>query len=269
MSPDVTIILPCLNEGHRLGSTLETIAAWFDAPPEIIVVDDGSGDETVERARTYAAAEAHVRVHALDRHRGKGAALRAAIPFATRGRVLFMDADLAFDRQSVDAVLDGLGDADMAVGNRRHRDSRYLVPVRLFGFLYRRHIVGQVFNLLVRALFPVGMRDTQCGLKAFRREALQRLAASLSIDGFALDVEMIVVARALGLRIAEVPVQVTYRSAMSSVRLLQTGAAVGRDLARIALRRAAGRYTPARVRSAAARAAASPPRQQSTGSSPL
>jgi glycosyltransferase involved in cell wall biosynthesis len=181
-------------------------------------------------------------------HRGKGAALRAAIPLVRADAVVLIDADLAFDRDSVQRALEALATADMVVGNRRHHDSYYAVPVRLFGFLYRRHLVGLVFNAFVRSLLQVGLRDTQCGLKAFRRTCLERMAPALSIDGFAIDVEALVVARALGVRLAEVPVQVRYESAKSSVKLMLSARSMAVEVLWIALRRARGLYAPARLR---------------------
>jgi glycosyltransferase involved in cell wall biosynthesis len=240
----VSVVVPCFNEGRHLTETLSTLRTWLTPPPQLVVVDDGSRDETLQQARTFAAAHEGVIVHAMERNRGKGAALRAALPLATGERVVFIDADLAFDRTSVMAVLRALDAADVAVGNRRHRQSRYSVPVRLFGFLYRRHLVGFAFNLGVRGLLQVGLRDTQCGLKGFRREALHRMAPALAVDGFALDVELIVAARAHGLRIADVPVDVRYDTAMSSVRLVRSALRMSRDLIGIWRRRMAGHYAP-------------------------
>ena len=118
--------------------------------------------------------------------------------------------------------------------------------------------MGWTFNTCVRALLKIQLRDTQCGLKGFRREALERIGASLTTEGFATDVEMFLVARALGLRLSEVPVHVTYRSAKSSVKLIRSGVAMAGELLRLAARRALGRYSPARV--AAASAARSQPK---------
>jgi hypothetical protein len=156
--------------------------------------------------------------------------------------VVLVDADLAFGRDSIARVVQGLHEADIAIGNRRHVESRYSVPVRLFGFLYRRHLVGLTFNALVRTAFGLPYRDTQCGLKGFRRNALERLGGSLTIDGFAIDVEILLAARALGLTVTEIPVTVTYESAASSVRLIRSAAAMSTDLLRMLVRRASGRY---------------------------
>lgn len=260
-APPISIVVPCYNEGDRIATTLSTLDGWFGDRAEILVVDDGSVDGTAERARTIAT-RAVVRVHRLERNGGKGRAIRAAIPLAAGDAVVVTDADLAFDRESLERAVAALDQADLAIGNRRHPRSRYSVPVRLFGFLYRRHLVGMAFNQFVRLLVPVGVRDTQCGLKAFRREALARIACSLTVDGFAMDVELVLVARALGLRRSEVPVRVTYESAASSVNLLRSGLAMARDIMWIAARYAAGRYSPARVRAACATLQPTPAHQE-------
>lgn len=245
--PGTSIVLPCFNEGSRIAASLATLESWFGDGVEVLVVDDGSADDTVEQARAFAARHSNVRVHSLTRNRGKGLAVRTAVPLVRGESVVVMDADLAFDRGSVERVLNGLAAADVVIGNRRHHDSYYSVPVRLFGFLYRRHVVGLLFNALVRFLLGLTERDTQCGLKAYRRTALERIAPALTSEGFALDVEILLVTKALGLRLTEVPVRVTYISAKSSVTLLLSGWVVASDLLRIAVRRLNGRYTAAHV----------------------
>jgi glycosyltransferase involved in cell wall biosynthesis len=250
--PSISFVLPCFNEGFRIASSLATLESWFGATAEILVIDDGSIDDTFEQAAQYASRHDHVRVHRMPRHRGKGGAIRTAIPLVRADLVVLMDADLAFDRESVQRALDGLATAEMVVGNRRHDGSYYSVPVRLFGFLYRRHLVGLAFNTFVRAVLHVSLRDTQCGLKAFRRTSLDRIAPTLSAEGFALDVEMLLVAKGLDVRLSEVPVHVRYESAKSSVKLLLSAWAMGSDIMRIAVRRARGLYAPARLRALAA-----------------
>jgi glycosyltransferase involved in cell wall biosynthesis len=256
MPAPVTIVLPCFNEGTRVVESLATLASWFGASAEVLVIDDGSRDDTAAHAERFAREHAQVRVHRLDRNRGKGGAIRAAIPLIRTELVVFTDADLAFDRASVERVIAALADCEMAAGNRRHHRSYYTVPVRLFGFLYRRHIVGLLFNAFVRTLVAIPHRDTQCGLKGFRTATLAAIAPSLSTDGFALDVEMLMVARALDARLVDVPVNVHYETARSSVALLVSARAMAGDVLRIAWRRARGAYGPTVVRARATDAAA-------------
>jgi len=265
MPQTLTIVLPCYNEADGIVQSLTALRTWFPREAQILVMDDGSTDGTADLARRHAEsqADARVHVHVRPQNGGKGASIRAAIGLATGEHIVFVDADLAFGRDSIAAVLQGLDAGDIAIGNRRHVASRYSVPVRLFGFLYRRHLVGLTFNALVRTAFGLPYRDTQCGLKAFRRHAFERLGSSLTIDGFAIDVEILLVANALGLRVIEVPVVVTYESAASSVRLIRSAAAMSADLLRMMGRRAAGRYRASPV---TAGDAMSPP--PASGSSP-
>jgi dolichyl-phosphate beta-glucosyltransferase len=243
-TPTFTIVLPCHNEAERITDSLKTLEDWFGSRAAVLVVDDGSSDETSHRAQS--SSHRQVGVHRLATNRGKGAAVRAAIPLIRTPHAVVMDADLAYDRDSVERTLEALARADIVIGNRRDVSSRYSVPVGVFGFLYRRHLAGMTFNALVRLLLPIQVRDTQCGLKGFRREALDALAPRLTIDGFAFDVELLVVARSLRLRLMEVPVQVTYKSAQSSVKLLRTAIEMTSSVLLILGRRAVGRYRTGR-----------------------
>jgi glycosyltransferase involved in cell wall biosynthesis len=244
MRPPLTIVLPCYNESAGIVRSLTALRTWFPPDTQILVIDDGSTDRTADLVRQHAESQGddRIQVHVQPANRGKGASIRVAIGQAAGEHVVLVDADLAFGRDSMARVMRGLQEGDIAIGNRRHDDSHYSVPVRLFGFLYRRHLVGLTFNAMVRTAFGLPYRDTQCGLKAFRRDALERLGPSLTIDGFAIDVEVLLVAQALGLRVIQVPVTVTYESAASSVRLIRSAAAMSTDLLRMLVRRANGRY---------------------------
>jgi glycosyltransferase involved in cell wall biosynthesis len=267
LPPSLTIVLPCYNEAAVIVRSLTTLRAWFPRDTQILVIDDGSSDGTAGLARQHAQSQGdeRIQVHVRPANGGKGASIRAAIGPAAGEHVVLVDADLVFGRESIAGVIRALHDADLAIGNRRHLESRYSVSVGLFGFLYRRHLVGLLFNTLVRTAFGLPYRDTQCGLKAFRREAMERLGRSLTIDGFAIDVEILLVARALGLRVTEVPVTVTYQTAASSVRLVRSAAAISTDMLRILVRRATGRYRQGLT----AGAATSPPPAPGPTSAPV
>ena len=261
MGTALSIVLPCYNESAKIVHSLTALRDWFPHDVQIVVVDDGSSDGTADLARRFAESrgDSGIQVHARPANGGKGASIRTAIPLTAGRNVLFVDADLVFGRGSIEQVLLGLEHGDVAVGNRRHAASQYAVPVRLFGFLYRRHLVGLTFNALVRAAFGLPHRDTQCGLKAFRREALERLRGWLTIDGFAVDVEILLAARALGLRVHEVPVVVTYESAASSVRLIRSAMAMSADLLQLFAGRITGRFRPQPVRAGGAMSPPPPP----------
>ena len=120
----VTFVLPCFNEGSRIIASLDTLESWFGANHQLLVVDDESADDTAAKVERYAEAHAHVRVHRVRPHRAKGGAVREAIPHVRTERAVFMVADLAFDRESVQRTLDALAEADVVVGNRRDGRSR-------------------------------------------------------------------------------------------------------------------------------------------------
>ena len=241
IGPAVTFVVPCFEEAAIVTQSLRQLAGWFpDA--RIIVVDDGSRDETASHARAFAREHAATDVLVLPENRGKGRAVAAAAGSVGGDRVVIVDADLAYQQDAIRRAAAALDHADMAVGNRRHAESTYTVPVRLFGFLYRRHVLGWVFNRLIRLTLGLTARDTQCGLKAFRSETFRRLMPQVRTSRFAFDLEVWLLARASGLRVTEIPVDVRYESARSSVRLLRDGSRMAADVVALVGRRLSGAY---------------------------
>jgi dolichyl-phosphate beta-glucosyltransferase len=247
-SAPLALVVPCFNEGPTITASLEALGRWF---PEalIVAVDDGSLDDTATNIAAVAAGNTRVRLLRLEANRGKGFAVKSAAP-AVRGRaVVVVDADLAYGELPISRAIGALAYADVAVGNRRHADSRYTVPVRLFGFLYRRHLLGSIFNVCVRLLLGLRLRDTQCGLKAFRAEAFQSVTARLRTARFAYDLEVLLLAHGLGYTRRDVPVELTIDSGRSSVRLARDGVVALWEILGLATRRARGGYRPSRLRS--------------------
>jgi glycosyltransferase involved in cell wall biosynthesis len=257
--PDVTtaddrnlaIVVPCFNEALVIASSIARLRAWF--PNALIVVmDDGSADDTYAIASSAAAAAAaggddRIRVVRQPANGGKGRAVAAAVPFVTAHAVVIADADLAYEEAPMRRAIDALASVDVAIGGRRHPASTYVVPVRLFGFLYRRHVLGYLFNLFVRTLLGVEARDTQCGLKAFRPAAFADIMKSLRTAGFAFDLDVLLLAKGLGLRVGEVPVDVSLGTGRSSVRLVRHGAGVVKEVLMLAFRRWTGGYSRHRL----------------------
>jgi dolichyl-phosphate beta-glucosyltransferase len=199
--PWLSVVIPAYNEERRLPLTLRALVAYLRSlgrPFEVVVADDGSDDATIEVAR---AAAAEVSVIGLP-HRGKGAAVRAGV-LASRGELaLVMDADLSTPVAELDGLVAALeGGCAVAIGSRHAPGARVEVPQGV-----GRRAAGRMFNMLVRALVLPTLHDTQCGAKLFRREAALAVFERCRTDGFAFDVEALLLAERLGYRVVEVPI---------------------------------------------------------------
>ena len=213
-------------EAGRIGRSVETLrdSALHAADVELLFVDDGSDDATVEVLEQALAVTAlRGEILRQDTNRGKGAAVRAGMMKASGRFVAFTDADLSTPPADVVRALALVesGVADVVVATRTHAASR--IPVPQPG-LRRRS--GKCFNLLLRLLRLAPLRDTQCGLKAFTSAAAHQLFADLVTEGFSFDVEVLLRARRLGLRVVEMPVEWSHvedsrvRPLVDSVRML-------------------------------------------------
>jgi dolichyl-phosphate beta-glucosyltransferase len=200
---------------------------------EIVVVDDGSGDDTAARAEEAGAD----RVVVHPENRGKGAAVRSGVAVARGRTIAFTDADLAYDPAHLLVLLDRIEAGwDVAVGSRRHTDAVALVRARRV-----REVGGRLINVLTQAVLLGHHRDTQCGLKGFRADVAPVVVGQGLIDGFAFDIELFHLVERNGLSMVEVPVQVE-NSEVSSVHAARDGARLVRDLFRIRRYAATGRY---------------------------
>ncbi len=242
------MIIPFFKSASYLGDTLEKAFAWGEGtgePFEILAVDDGSPDGTWEALREFEARSGE-RPLKLLRHpvnMGKGMAVRTGVE-AARGRfVYFTDADLTYPLDSLDSLTRALKEgADMAIGCRTHPDSRYLVSPAFFPILFRRHLLGRLFNLLVRALVVPGVHDTQAGIKGFRKASAKRIFAMGRLNRFSFDVELLFLARKWGLTIREVPVLFIYGKEPSTVRFVQDSLRMIRDMLLIRWWDLSGKY---------------------------
>jgi putative flippase GtrA len=234
----LSVVVPAYDESERIGDTVARLRAGLalvsaDGGLEIVVVDDGSPDDTVGAARAAGADQAL----RLPQNRGKGAAVRAGV-LAARGRTIaFTDADLAYSPDQILSLLLHVEEGwDMVVGSRRHTGTTTLVKARRI-----REIGGRVINCFTLALLLGQYRDTQCGLKAFRSEAARLLFAQTRIDGFAFDIELFHLAERYELSLLEVPVRVE-NSERSTVKIARDAARLVGDLVRIRRWAKAGLY---------------------------
>ena len=233
--PSLSVVIPAYNEAHRLPANLPRVVACLDALAlpggwELIVVVEKSRDDTAALTQAAAAGRAEVCVVANPDQRGKGYAVRCGMLRAAGDIVLFMDADLSTPLESVGRVLAHFAAhpaADAAIGNRR--DPRSRIGVRQS---WLRRSLSDAFNLAVRALVLPGLRDTQCGFKAFRARAAREIFSRQTLDGFSFDLEILELARSLGLRVDELPVDWCDEPA-STLRPWRDGLRMLRDAMRV------------------------------------
>jgi glycosyltransferase involved in cell wall biosynthesis len=209
MPPRLSIVVPAYNEAARLGRSLQEILRYLNdtrEPSEVIVVDDGSTDETAEVARRELQDSGHVstRVVRYEENRGKGYAVRLGLLEAQANIALFSDADLSTPITETPKLVDPIrsGEVDLTFGSRA-------LDRRLIGVHqpWRREQGGRVFNLLVRMATGLPFWDTQCGFKAFRLSVCRPLIEAAQIDRFGFDVELIYLGQLAKLRLQEIPVR--------------------------------------------------------------
>jgi dolichyl-phosphate beta-glucosyltransferase len=224
-------VIPAFREEGRVGSTVRAVQRFLDGrryAGEIIVVDDGSPDGTLREARALAPACPDLRVLTFRDNHGKGFAVRQGMLAATQEAVLFTDADLSTPIEDVDRLWPSLDAGCPVVFASRHLPgSRGLVRQS-----WKRRTMGRVFNAILSLLGVRGIRDTQCGFKLFRRETAWRLFEPMRTLGFAFDVEILLRAQRLGIRIGEVPVRWT-EGVRSHVRPVRDAARMVRDILRM------------------------------------
>jgi dolichyl-phosphate beta-glucosyltransferase len=199
-------VIPAYNEEERLGPTLDRVLAFARESgwnAEVLVVNDGSQDRTADIVRSYAQQTGIVRLLDNPGNRGKGYSVRNGVLHATGEIVLFTDADMSSPIEEAPKLLSALMEgADIAIGSRWARSE---LQTRRQSLL--RQFLGRVFNLLLRAILRLDFKDTQCGFKAFRREAARSVFPLQHIERWGFDPEILFLAHKLGYRIVEVPVR--------------------------------------------------------------
>ena len=226
----LSLIIPVYNYREQIIANLETLMIYLRERVinfEIIVIDDGSTDGTAKKIEA-ANLGSDIKLIALPKNVGKGAAVRAGIEAATKEKIIFMDADLPYRLEAILKISDALDSgADMVAGDRTLPDSYVGLKKNIV-----RTITSKLFVFLVRSLALKDARDTQCGIKGFRGDIAKKIFELVSISGFGFDVELFAVAEANNLRVARVPVQFTGRDG-STVRLGRDSFRMLRDLFKI------------------------------------
>jgi glycosyltransferase involved in cell wall biosynthesis len=200
MPLSLSVIIPAYNEEHAIGSVLHALVKVLPNVHEVIVVDDGSTDGTVEIAEGFAHASARVRVIRLQKNQGKTTALKAGFAMSTGDIVVVQDADLEYDPQDIASLIDPIvtDKADVVYG------SRFLVK-RAARVLYFRHYLGnKTLTLLSNLLTDLNFSDVETGYKAFRGEIIRKMVITSQRFGF--EIEVTAKVAKLGCRVYEVPI---------------------------------------------------------------
>lgn len=219
--PALSLVIPAYNEERRLPRSLADMRAFFGKFPEgsieILAICEKSSDRTLELARQAVAGDPRFEIVDNLVHRGKGYAVRSGMLRARGEIVFFMDADLSTPLSEVVkfmAYFAETPEADVVIGSRRDPNSEIVKRQSLF-----RQQLGRAFNYFVKIFGVSGIKDTQCGFKAFRAQACADVFSRATIDGFAFDVEALMLAQEMGYRIDIRPV-IWVNSPDSKVRVL-------------------------------------------------
>jgi dolichyl-phosphate beta-glucosyltransferase len=247
MNPAVSLVIACYNSSGEIEKTLGRVQQYFRKQPylhEVLVVNDGSSDATAASLHGFTRHYPELRVLVNGRNMGKGYSITRGVLEAAGHFIFYTDADLAYPIEGIEMFLDPLREAthDAAVGSRVHAASRFHLHPCYFRYLHKRYLMSRFFNWMVRQLFGIHVMDTQCGLKGFTAKAAKAIFSRISIHGFTFDVEVLLIARRLGYRVAELPVTFAYEGEVSTVKVLKIVSRTLIDLTRIYWRDRWGRY---------------------------
>jgi glycosyltransferase involved in cell wall biosynthesis len=216
---DFSIVIPCYNEEERILSTLNKVVSFMNAynpSYEVIIVDDGSKDSTVKLVNNYISTRDNIYL-IENPHKGKGFAVRTGVLMSEGKYILMSDADLATPIEELKRLLVWIegNNYDFVIASREGLGAKRTDEP------FIRHLMGRVFNLLIRIIVMINFKDTQCGFKLFKGEEARLVFSKLILFGdsaeivkypkvTAFDVEVLVIAKNIGLRVKEVPVAWTY-----------------------------------------------------------
>ncbi len=242
-SPSLSIVIPAYNEGARIEHALSRVLSCvaerhWDA--EVLVVDDGSSDDTADIVQRWMLTHPNLHLVRNDGNRGKGYSVRNGVLQSTGEIVMFTDADLSSPIEEAERLFEALdAGADVAIGSRWLDKQRQTIHQPLY-----RRFFGRCFNWVTRKIMGLPYKDTQCGFKAFKRDAAQVIFRLQTIERWGFDPELLFIARKLGYTIVEVPVTWGHDE-RSRISYLKDGMQMLKEMAQIRKNSLRGRYDEA------------------------
>lgn len=205
----LSVIMPAYNEGKNIFNNLRVVSSvisGFMKNYEIVVVNDGSRDDTREEVKRYMKKDKHVRLVSYGKNRGKGNAIKVGVQRASGDYIAFLDADLDLPPEQIEQYMHPLinGQADAVIGSKMHKDSQIDYPLI-------RRVMSLGYYCMLRVLFHLKIKDTQTGLKVFRADALKAVIPLIKTKGYAYDIEILVALNLRGYRIVEMPVKLIFQ----------------------------------------------------------
>ncbi len=228
---NLSVVIPAFNEEKRIEASLIKIYNYLrkhNHDFEIIVIDDGSNDNTINLLKDYSKKITNLLILKNKSNKGKGYSIKKGILKSKGEIVIFTDADLSTPIEEMDKLTNWLNNGyQIAIGSRALPGSE----IKRYSTWYRQ-LMGKIFNKIIRLILNLDYHDTQCGFKCFQRDAAQKIFKSLKISRFSFDVEILFIAKQLGLKVKEVPV-CWYNSPESKVQLLKDSSMMFWDVLRI------------------------------------
>ena len=202
MNPFLSIIIPAHNEANRLPDTLEQVFGFLEKQPftsEVVVVENGSSDKTLEIAQKFA--EQHANLRVLQSERGKGAAVKHGMLGANGDYRFMCDADLSMPVEEIAKFIPpALNTLDIAIASREAKGAvRYNEP-------RYRHLGGRAINFIIQLLILPGLNDTQCGFKCFSARVTEDIFRLQTLNGWSFDIELLYIARRHKYTVQEIPI---------------------------------------------------------------
>ncbi|HEY9789591.1 MAG TPA: dolichyl-phosphate beta-glucosyltransferase [Candidatus Obscuribacterales bacterium] len=238
--PDFSVIIPAYNEEQRLPATLASVYDYLSRSGksfEVLVVDDGSRDRTVDVIDNFAKDHPGVRAISYQPNQGKGHALKTGVMKADGELILIDDADGSSPIEEVARLEAGIASgADIVIGSRAKPD-----PSRRVEALVHRKFIGNTFNLIVQSLLLPGLYDTQCGFKLFKKQPAKDIFSASEVRGYGFDVEILFIARLRGYKVEETAIN-WHNVTGSKVNVLVDSPKMLWDVFRIAVGSLFGRY---------------------------